>query len=108
MSKQKPLKKPNKSLIFLKSSVLAFGLVFIVLVIALFLKVGSKNKKIEAEISACSHAGKEIEVGGEIDQILDSKKELIILTKITNKKQELLFLDKECGSLIKKIQFKIQ
>lgn len=97
----------KKNLIFLKSSVIALGLIFLILFILLIImKIGKDNKKTQnyhgKKISAnyCNDKKRAIIIPNQIDQIIDAKNHLILLTKVKNNKQELITLDKKCSVIM--------
>jgi hypothetical protein len=97
----------KKNLIFLKSSVIALGLIFLVLVALLIIMQINKGKKAslgkyDKKISAnyCNDKKRAIIIPNQIDQIIDAKNHLILLTKVKNNKQELITLDKKCSVIM--------
>jgi hypothetical protein len=100
-------KKPKKSLIFLKASVLAFGLVFLVLLVLLVFMKLNQNNQIKQEVVSCK-LQKEVTVPNQVDQLIESRKDIIILTKPKNGSQDLLTLDKKCGLIKGRIKLTIK
>ena len=112
---KKNIKKLDKGLIFLKSSVIALGLIFLVLLsLLLFLKLkkGSdktasvSHKKISAQY--CNDSSRKIIISSPISKIIDTKSGIILLTKVKNNQQELLTLDKKCGLILNRKRFVIK
>ena len=83
----KEIKSPNKSLIFLKASTIAMGLIFVVLLIALIL---IKQKKSHQKINNCADF-LQLKIVGEVDKMEFQGSNIIILTKpnFKTKKQEI-------------------
>ena len=100
-------KAKDKKLIFLKSTVLALGIVFFILLFVMIIKILNKNS-IKPKIESSCRKNEEIFINNEILRIIDNKKELILLTKPRNNEQELLILEKNCLSVISKNNFKIK
>lgn len=101
--------KINKSLIFIKSTVLALFLVLVALVIAFMI---TKNKKEQAKqevVKSCKD-NSEIIIDNEIMKVESEGKIINILTKIDDKtkSQELIRIDSFCGNEISRINFKIK
>lgn len=99
--------KPNKSLIFIKSSVLALGIIFLVLLVLLVFMKLNQNKQIKQEVVSCN-SQKEISIPNQVDQLIESKKDIVILTKPKNGFQELLTLDRKCGLIKTRVKLTIQ
>jgi hypothetical protein len=94
---------PSKSLIFLKATTIAMGIVFVVLLIAFFL---IKQKKSSPKISKCSDF-LETEISGKIQEMTISGNYIIVLTEQNpkTKKQEIIKIDSKCSTIKNKIQF---
>jgi len=114
-SGKKDNKKLDKNLIFLKSSVIALGLIFLVLLsLLLFLKLKKDSgkstsgsyKKISAQY--CGDQNQQISISSPVAKIIDTKSGIILLTKVKNNQQELLTLDKKCGLIINRKRFIIK
>ncbi len=84
----KDIKKLDKGLIFLKSSVIALGLIFLVLLsLLLFLKlkkgsdktISGSYKKISTQY--CNDKVSKISISSPISKIIDTKSNIILLTK---------------------------
>ncbi|MES2677301.1 MAG: hypothetical protein V4612_03175 [Pseudomonadota bacterium] len=95
-------KSANKSLIFLKASTIAMGLVFVVLLIALIL---IKQKKSSLQTSNCE-SFLQLKIAGEVDKIELQGNNIIILTKPNpkTKKQEIVKIDSNCTTIINRIE----
>ena len=96
----------NKSLIILKSSVIAMGIVFVVLLVAfVFIKQKNPSKKIDS-CQKFLH----LEVSGEIDKMELQGSNIIIVTKINpkTKKQEIIKIDNSCTQVINRIELQIK
>jgi hypothetical protein len=65
------------------------------------------NKKEQIVRKSSCNKDISISINSEIIKITDTKKEIILLGKVKNKKQELIILDKKCFNLKNVIQFKI-
>lgn len=105
-------KKVQKSHIFLKSTVIALGIIFLVLVALLvILKINQKNGSSTQENSKvlidCDQQ-QIIVINNEIEKVVDAKDEILILTQERAGEQELITLDKKCGFLKRKIKFNIK
>ncbi len=102
------IKIPNKSLIFLKSSVVVMGIFFIVLFFALIIL---KQKKSTSKENICQKYLKLEEVG-EIDKMELQGNNIIILTKPNSKtqnqpkKQEIIKIDSNCLAIINRIELR--
>ena len=96
------IKSINKSLIFLKSSVIGMGLVFVVLLVALIL---IKQKKSHLQANNCSDL-LQLQIAGEVDKMELQGSNIIILTKPNSKtkKQEIIKVDSNCASIINRIE----
>jgi hypothetical protein len=95
-------KNTNKSLIFLKSSVIALGIVFVVMIFSFAIITQKKsNKKIEACKNFLA-----LQIAGEVDKIELQGNNIIILTKPNSKtkKQEIIKIDSNCASVINRIE----
>jgi len=92
----------NKSLIFLKASVIAMGIVFVV---ALFAFVIIKQKKSSQKIESCKNF-LQLQIAGEVDKMELQGNNIIILTKPNSKtkKQEIIKIDSGCTSVINRIE----
>ena len=97
---------PSKSLIFLKSSVIALGLVFIVLLTTLIVVKGKKDQK---KITSCKEFLNQ-KLTDEIAELKIGDKNIIILTKKNSKtnQQEILTLSNNCAKIINHYQFEIE
>lgn len=88
--------KYSKSMIFLKSTVLALFIVLLVLVAGFF--IVKNNQTLSAKLGInqkCKNSA--IKVGAEIDEISSSKRSVVLLTKRDSSgKQELIRLDGKC------------
>ncbi len=100
-------KKINKNLIFLKATTIVLGIIFLVLLAVLIILKINQNKSQDKVVIDCEQ-NQEIVIDSEVIKVMDSRKEVILLTKAKHKKQELLTLDKKCGLLINRIQLKIK
>lgn len=102
-----PIPSINKGLIFLKSSVIALGLVFLVLLVLLLILKTHENETPKIAENSCNKE-QIIDLNNEIDEIIDGKSEIIILTEPKASQQQLLILDKNCGVVKQKIQFNLK
>ncbi len=95
-------KSTNKSLIFLKASTIAMGLVFVVLLIALIL---IKQKKSHQQVQSCADFI-QLKITGEVDKMELQGSNIIILTKpnYKTKKQEIIKIDSNCVTVINRIE----
>ena len=95
-------KNTNKSLIFLKSSVIALGIVFVVMIFAFVI---IKQKKSSKKIESCKNF-LQLQVAGEVDKMELQGNNIIILTKLNSKtkKQEIIKIDGNCTSVINRIE----
>lgn len=103
MTKTEP---KNKNLVFLKSSVIALGIVFLVLLALLIILKTNKSSKNTKTLIACDQQQIVI-INNDVQKLMDSKNEIIILTKPKAGQQELVLLDKRCGFLKRKIKLNI-
>lgn len=87
--------KVDKSLIFIKSTVVALGLVFLVLLALLIILKFNKNKQQKLQDNCKTENN--LEIKGEVNQIIDNGSDVILLTKPQNNQQEILILNKSCG-----------
>lgn len=96
------IKSINKSLIFLKASVIGMGIVFVVM---LFAFVIIKQKK-SASISDNCQKFLQLQTTGEVDKMELQGSNIIILTKpdLKTKKQEIIKIDSNCVALINRIE----
>jgi len=96
------IKSVNRSLIFLKSSVIVMGFVFVVLLIALIL---IKQKKSHQQVNNCSDF-LQLKIAGKVDKIHLQGSSIIILTKpnLKTKKQEIIKVDSNCVAIINRIE----
>ena len=92
----------NKSLIFLKSSIIVMGIVLVVLLIALIVL---KQKKSTAKNDNCQDF-LQLQIAGEVDKIKLQGSNIIILTKPNSKtrKQEIIKIDSNCTKVINRIE----
>ena len=92
----------NKSLVFLKSSVLAMGIVFVVMVIALF---AMKQKKVDKISNNCQKF-LQLTIAGDVQEMNLQGNYIIILTKPNSitKRQEIIKIDSNCSVVINKIE----
>ena len=92
----------NKSLVFLKSSVLAMGIVFVVMVIALFF---IKQKKVDKISNNCQKF-LQLTIAGDVQEMNLQGNYIIILTKPNSitKRQEIIKIDSNCAVVINKIE----
>ncbi|MCE3255324.1 MAG: hypothetical protein K0R25_818 [Rickettsiaceae bacterium] len=95
-------KKNNKSLIFLKSSVIALGIVFMVLFVVL---IFAKQKKSVQKSRDCQDF-LQLKILGEVEKMELQGSNIIILTKRNSKtgKQEIVKIDGNCTSVISRIE----
>jgi hypothetical protein len=103
---KKGKEQPDKMLIFLKSSTVALGIIFVVLLLLLIVFSVKKGIKSDKKVQDCLK-NQEFIISEPITKIIDSKKDLIILTENNQKFQELLILDKRCSSVKNRIRFLI-
>jgi hypothetical protein len=98
----KEIKSINKSLIFLKASVIAMGIFFLV---ALFAFVIIKQKRSSQKIDSCKNF-LQLQIAGEVDKMELQGSNIIILTKPNSKtkKQEIIKIDSNCTSVINRIE----
>ena len=92
----------NKSLIFLKASVIGMGIVFVV---ALFAFVIIKQKRSSQKIESCKNF-LQLQITGEVDKMELQGSNIIILTKPNpkTKKQEIIKINSNCTSVINRIE----
>ena len=98
----KKIKTINKSLIFLKSSVVAMGIIFVVLFVAL---IFVRQKKVN-KISANCQKFLQLQILGEVQKMELQGNNIIILTSPNRatKKQEIIKIDSNCVAIINKIE----
>ncbi len=98
----KEIKSINKSLIFLKASVIGMGIVFVVMLLAFII---IKQKKSTAQTNNCQKF-LQLQVTGEVDKMELQGSNIIILTKANSKtkKQEIIKLDSNCVAVINRIE----
>ncbi len=100
----------NKNFIFLKSSVIALGIVFLVLLALLVIlklnKDKNQNQNHTKTLISCNQE-QIVVINNEVEKLMDAKDEIIILTKAKSGHQELVLLDKRCGFLKRKIKLMI-
>ncbi len=96
------IKSINKSLIFLKASAIAMGIVFFV---ALFAFIIIKQKKSSQKIESCKNF-LQLQVAGKVDKMELRGNNIIILTKPNpkTKKQEIIKIDSNCVTVINRIE----
>lgn len=89
----------SKSLILLKSSVYALGIVLLVLVAAFLFVQNSKFADKIPFAPKCENV-KAIKISDKVEQIVVKGREIFVLTRGSNRKQELIKLDRKCLSEI--------
>ncbi|MFT6386549.1 MAG: hypothetical protein ACJAUU_001244 [Rickettsiales bacterium] len=93
---------PSKTMILLKASTIAMGIVFVVLLIAFLL---IKQKRSGQKISKCADF-LETQISGEIKEMKIDGSSIIILTKPNEAKtQEIIKINSNCAKIINRIQF---
>ncbi len=99
--------KPTKSLIFLKASVIAFGIVFLVLFAALLILKAKKSD--QKPVSNCEKL-LQLEITGEVEKMEAQGNSLTILTKLNPKtrKQEIIKFDNNCVKIINRIELDVR
>ncbi len=102
-------RRPKKSAILLKSSVYAFGVIFLVLLGAYYYAKNNKPALLNNSlISSKCQKSKSIVITNEIEDINVYGSHVVILTKEKNDTQELIKLDRKCFSEISRQSFKIK
>ena len=98
----KEIKTINKSLIFLKSSVIAMGIVFIVLIFSFIL---IKQKKSNQKTNDCPQLI-QLKVDNQIEKMELQNNNIIILTKYNPRTntQEIIKIDSNCTRIINHIK----
>lgn len=98
-------KKFNKSFIFLKASVIAMGIVFLVLLSVLIIL---KSKKPTQKVSACENFLK-VQAVEEIEDMEIVGNQIIVLTKFNSKtkKQEIIKFDSSCLKITNRIELNV-
>ena len=98
----KEIKNINKSLIFLKASVIGMGIVFVVMLFAFII---IKQKKAATQSDSCQKF-LQLQTTGEVDKMELQGSNIIILTKpnAKTKKQEIIKIDSNCTSIINRIE----
>ena len=96
------IKSINKSLIFLKASVIGMGIVFMVMLLAFII---IKQKKSVQQSDNCQKF-LQLQVTGEVDKMELQGGNIIILTKANSKthKQEIIKIDSSCVAVINRIE----
>ncbi|MFT6077358.1 MAG: hypothetical protein ACJA02_000299 [Myxococcota bacterium] len=93
---------PSKTMILLKASTIAMGIVFVVLLIAFLLIQQKRSGQI---VNKCDDF-LETQISGEIKEIKIDGNSIIILTKQNrDKKQEIIRINSNCAKIINRIQF---
>lgn len=102
---EKTQKQPSKSFIFLKASVVAMGIVFLVLLAVLIIL---KSKKPTQKISNCETFLK-VQIAEEIEDMEIQGNQITILTKFNSKtkKQEIIKFDSSCLKITNKIELNV-
>ena len=98
-----------KSLIFIKSTVLALSIILVALVIA-FLITKNKKEMAKEEITKSCKKESEVMIDNEMIKIESEGRIINVLTKVDehNRNQELITIDSFCGNEIGRINFKIK
>ena len=94
----------SKSMIILKSSVYALGIVLIVLVAAFLFIKNSKYADKMPFAPKCENV-KSVKISDKVEKIIVDRREIFVLTKDSNHKQELIKLDRKCLSEISRNSF---
>lgn len=97
--------KPRKSLILLKSTVFVL---FVVLVVSVAFFEIFKSYKEEKMIAAKCDKVAQIKLSSAIEKIEEYKDVLVILTKISNNKQQIIRLDAACGKELSRIEVVVE
>lgn len=102
---EKIQKQVSKSLVFLKASVIAMGIVFVVLLAALIIL---KSKKPTQKVSNCESFLK-VQVTEEIEDMEIQNNQIIVLTKFNSKtkKQEIIKFDSSCLKITNRIELNV-
>jgi hypothetical protein len=98
-------KKITKSLILVKATTIALGIVLVVLMMVLLI-VSQKEPKQKA--NNCAEF-LQINITGEVEQMTIDGKHITILTKKNqkNKTQEIIKIDSNCAKIINHIKFNV-
>jgi hypothetical protein len=103
-------KKISHSLVFLKASVIAMGIVFLVMLVALIIVKQKKSTTQNMEQNMAKNDGcqkfLQLKIAGEVDKMELQGNNIIILTKPNNqtKTQEIIKIDSHCTSVINHIE----
>jgi hypothetical protein len=94
----------NKSLIFIKSTVVSLGIILMVMMISLIM-VKYKRSQIKNQIKCDDNLN--ISVKTEIEKFEVQGSDIVVLTKVNSKsgKQEIIRFDSNCGRIISKTTF---
>lgn len=96
-------KKISKSMILLKSTVFALFIV-LVFAVAAFMIVRNNKQSQNVASSKCSEIAK-INIPQAIESVKENDGVILVLTKITDGKQELVRIDSVCGRELSRIKF---
>lgn len=101
-------KNQSKSLIFLKASVVALGIVFVVLFAALIILKSKKPNQNQVKEISCAD-GLKTRIIGEVQTMSVQGDKVVILTKLNSKtkKQEIIKFDSSCLKIINRIEFDV-
>lgn len=97
----KDIKKIDKNLIFLKSSVIAMGVIFVVLLAVLVIL---KNKKINSKPNECNENAI-VNVGAEVERVELSDGYILVITKPNNGERGVVKIDR-CGKVVDRVILK--
>lgn len=103
----KNIEKINKNLIFLKATTIGLGIVLVTLAFALVI-IKSRHKTSHQSSDQCETSSV-VTIGSAVNKIELEDNKIIILTDINKKteQQEIITLDKQCGTVINRITLKI-
>ena len=98
-------KNYSKSGIFLKSTVIALGIVLVVLAAALFVVKKNKNLSLRSIVAGKCENVKTVKINSKIEQVINGRHEVLVLTKSNRGKQEIIKLDKNCLNEVSRNSF---